>query len=171
MKAENYRTAIVEIAESLIGAPSVRYAGRERGQSPEEGFDCSGFARFVLLQAGLIIPDHITITGERHTTRNVNQLFDYYGIHTHSGMHQGGDLIFFSKNGQVPTHIGIVLDEERYVHAPGKDGTRVAVSKIAEKAIRQTGEARKLYSTNPIGFKSPIVPVMPPAVRYHHKTA
>ena len=33
----------------------------ELGQSSEKGFDCSGFARFVLTQAGICIPDYIGI--------------------------------------------------------------------------------------------------------------
>lgn len=125
----------------------------------------------MLEKVGLTIPDHITVSGERQETRHASQLYDYYGIHKHLGMHQEGDLIFFSKNGLVPTHVGIVRDDETYIHAPGKDNTCVTIDRIAKEAIRQVVRGRGLYLVNPIGFKSPVLALEQESDRYHQRVA
>jgi hypothetical protein len=55
---QDHRKAIVDAAEGLLGAVSIKYVKNrpEIGQSPETGFDCSGFVRFVLDKAELYIP-------------------------------------------------------------------------------------------------------------------
>lgn len=153
-----------------MGAPSIKYHDPEQGQS-KEGFDCSGLVRYVLQQAGLIIPNYIGMDGRERPIRHSNEFWDSYGIAIHPDKYQAGDLLFFSRNGQLPTHIGIVRDEESYIHAPGKENTVVTVSAIAKQAIRQAGMTAGPYSVNPIGFKSPVVPIPTPTTRYHQALA
>ena len=130
----------------------------ELGQSPEEGFDCSGFVRFVLSQAGLHIPDYIGQDNVRRPVRHANEFWDKYGVAVQPQCIRGGDLIFFSKQGLFPTHIGIVRDEESYIHAPGNTDTTVCVDPIETELITrpENSPGRALYAVNPIGFKSPV---------------
>lgn len=87
----------------------------------------------------------------------------------HEGLHQSGDLIFFSRNGQFPTHIGIVRDEETYIHAPGSNNTKVEVQSMETELLAVQGLEGMIYSKNPIGFKSPSQPADQPTYRYHQQ--
>lgn len=139
------------------------------GQSPEGGFDCSGFVRFVLSQAGLAIPEYTGQDGVRRPIRHANEFWDSYGVTVHDEYRQPGDLIFFSKRGSFPTHVGIVCDEESYIHAPGTSESTVEVQAITYEAIAKSGLERQLYARNPIGFKSPVAKIEQPTYRYHQK--
>lgn len=116
-----------------------------------------------------MVPNYIGIDGVERAVRHSNEFWDHYGIAVHPDAYQSGDLILFSKNGQFPTHIGIVRNEESYIHAPGKNHTIVTAASIAQKAIHHTGAIRGPYSVNPIGFKSPVIPIDKPSLRYHQK--
>lgn len=171
MVAENYREAVVATAAKCIGSPSKRYQANhpERGQSEEDGFDCSGFVRFVLTSAGLTIPDYIGMDDRRRPIRHANEFWDHYGVGVHTGLHQPGDLLFFSRNGRFPTHIGIVAGEDMYIHAPGRDGTLVEEVRIEHSEISPQGIAGAIYGRNPIGFKALALPLENPTYRYHQQ--
>lgn len=139
------------------------------GQSPKGGFDCSGFVRFVLQEAGLVIPDYLGQDGNQRQIRHANEFWDNYGITVHDENRQPGDLIFFSRRGFFPTHIGIVRDEESYIHAPGTSESRVEMQAISYEAIARSGIERQSYIRNPIGFKSPAIRIEQPTHRYHQK--
>lgn len=141
----------------------------ELGQSPEKGFDCSGFVRFVLSKAGLTIPEYTGQDGTSRPIRHANEFWDSYGITVHDDYRQMGDLIFFSRRGSFPTHIGIVRDANSYIHAPGTSESRVEVRLISYEAIAKSSIERQFYARNPIGFKSPTVEIAQPTYRYHQK--
>ncbi len=105
----------------------------------------------------------------RRPIRHANEFFDYYGVSVHEGMQQKGDLIIFSRNGLFPTHIGIVKDEKSYIHAPGRDGTRVSVEALSSAALAKVGRSKQIYKVNPIGFKSPTIGLKAPTYRYHQQ--
>lgn len=157
---------MIETAVDLIHKPSIRYVRGhpELGQSPIDGFDCSGFVRFVLQQSGLHVPDFIGMDGAKRPIRHANEFWDHYGIGVHPEMRQTGDLIFFSRNGRFPTHVGIVRDPESYIHAPGRDNTWVEIASIAFRVIES-----EFYSVDPIGFKAPTVANESPTYRYHQR--
>lgn len=169
--AETYRKAIIEIATELLDTPSIKYrpGNPELGRMPTDGFDCSGFVGFVLRRAGLVLPRYFGHDGNEREIRHANELWDQYGITVHDESKQPGDLIFFSKNGFVPTHIGIVRDEESYIHAPGTDESRVEIMPISYETIASRGLERQLYTRNPIGFKSPTTTIDYPTHRYHQR--
>jgi cell wall-associated NlpC family hydrolase len=141
----------------------------ELGQSPETGFDCSGFVRFVLTQVGLHIPDYIGMDNCQRPIRHTNEFWDHYGVIV-GGEPEGGDLIFFARHGLWPTHIGIVRDGESYIHAPGRDSTKVRVADIRKEIVRvRTEGGRILYPSNPIGYKAPTEAIASPTYRYHQR--
>jgi cell wall-associated NlpC family hydrolase len=158
----------------LLGSFAVRYTfgAPELGQSAQTGFDCSGFVRFVLLEAGLSIPNYIDVSGNTRQIRHANEFWDHYGVAVHSGLHQPGDLIFFTRCGFFPTHIGIVLDQENFIHSPGKPDTKVLVSAIREEIIESPSpppRTRQIFLKNPIGFKAITIPIDEPNYRHSQR--
>ena len=121
----------------------------------------------MLSRARLVIPEYTGQDGVRRPIRHANEFWDNYGIAVHDEFRQPGDLIFFSRKGSFPTHIGIVRDEESYIHAPGTSESKVEVQPISYGRIAANGIARQLYARNPIGFKSPTMPVGQPTYRHH----
>lgn len=119
----------------------------------------------------MVIPDYIGQDGLRRPIRHANEFWDSYGIAVHDGLQRGGDLIFFSRTGRMPTHIGIMVDEETYIHSPGQDNMQVEISTVNRAAIMNDGMESVIYSRNPIGFKSPAQPIAQPTYRYHQATA
>lgn len=125
--------------------------------------------RFVLNKAGLTIPEHIGQDGVHRPIRHANEFWDNYGIIVHDELKQPGDLIFFSRRGFFPTHIGIVRDEESYIHAPGTNESKVEIQSINYEIIAKRSMERQFYAKNPIGFKSPTIAVEQPTYRYHQE--
>lgn len=134
---------IVSTAELYRGFKSVPYQGPEAGMSPENGFECSGYVTHVLNESGIYVPEGI---------RHVVEYHDHFGEFVHDPL--PGDLIFFSYNGLVPRHIGIVTDpfEQKYIHAPGKKGSKVKISPWTQGPIKKLAED-PIYIENPIAIK------------------
>jgi len=92
-------------ALSLSGTPY-----KFGGNSPETGFDCSGFVRYVFSQAAnLTLP---------HGARAISQL----GKSIPVDQLQPGDLVFFNTLKKAFSHVGIYLGEGRFIHAPSSGG-------------------------------------------------
>jgi cell wall-associated NlpC family hydrolase len=167
------RQQIVEVATDLIGKACIRYVADrpDLGQSPVEGFDCSGLARYVLDEAGLSVPDYIAQDNTVRPVRHTNEFFDHYGILVHAAYVQPGDLIFFSREGWTPSHMGIMVDDGQYVHAPGQDGLSVVIESVKQVSIepRARNNHRLLYDSNPIGYKSPTMEHEDKSYRVHQR--
>ena len=125
----------------FLGSRSQRYRNPYEGKNPN-GFDCSGFVWFLLNRLGFPIAEDI---------RHVNEFFDRFGVLIHSRAVEAGDLVFFSWNGHVPQHMGIMVSQDTYIHAPGVDKTTVSLACIKERAILHSQS--QIYFSNPIGFK------------------
>lgn len=95
--------ALLATATALIGSPYVF-----GGASPETGFDCSGFVRYVFERFQVGVP------------RTAAEQFEA-GTPVADAQLAPGDLIFFSTIGPGATHVGIVVDPaaRTFVHAPG----------------------------------------------------
>ncbi len=91
------------MALTMIGRPY-----RYRGDSPA-GFDCSGLVRYSYLAAGTDLP-HGT-----KALRSITRLISYQEM-------RKGDLLFFLQRGKRYSHVGIYVDDDRFVHAPGTGG-------------------------------------------------
>lgn len=94
--------ALTGTALSLRGVPY-----RNGGADPA-GFDCSGFVRYVFAQHGVTMPR--TVTEQYHAGEPVH------------GDYLPGDLIFFSTVAPGPSHVGISLGGDEFVHAPSSAG-------------------------------------------------
>lgn len=112
-----FRSAAVERtrlpdAEDLIRAAArlqgIRY--RLGGETPADGFDCSGFVRYVYGLHHLSLP------------RTVTQQYAF-GTHVAEEAVREGDLVFFSTTAPGPSHVGIAAGHGEFIHAPGASGT------------------------------------------------
>ncbi len=105
-EAPNYGAggyAVAGTALSLRGRPY-----RNGGADPT-GFDCSGFVSYVFGQHGYAVP------------RSVGELFRAGQEVATAGI-QPGDLVFFNTAGSGPSHVGIVVGGDQFVHAPSTNG-------------------------------------------------
>jgi cell wall-associated NlpC family hydrolase len=93
--------SVLRTATELVGTPY------RLGGSTVEGFDCSGFVQYVFAQHGLALP--------RTVRRQVE-----VGLKVREA--EAGDLVFFRTDGSGPTHVGIALGPDRFIHAPNSRG-------------------------------------------------
>src|SRR5690242_2707532 len=109
------RQELVALAMKLR---DVRYV--RGGHSPSTGFDCSGFVRYVFAHAiGLRLP-----------ANSASQFLA--GIKVKRDDMQPGDLVFFHTRGKKRiSHVGIYLDNGRFIHSPSA-GKSVEVSSLDE---------------------------------------
>jgi len=97
---------VVEIALKHVGTPY-----RWGGASPE-GFDCSGFVRYVYSRVGVSLPH--------------NAAKQYrYGRPVPRDELQPGDLVFFDRL----RHNGIYIGNRKFIHAR-QTGKRVSVARL-----------------------------------------
>jgi peptidoglycan DL-endopeptidase CwlO len=90
---------------TALGLRGVPY---RNGGSDPAGFDCSGFVWYVFGQHGLRLPR--TVPEQFRAGRQA------------SGTLQPGDLVFFSTVAPGPSHVGIALGADEFVHAPSSTG-------------------------------------------------
>ncbi len=102
----------VHYALSLKGAPyRFGYA------SPKQGFDCSGFVWHVYQKQGINLP---------RTAQSMALSLPSVPRHTTIP----GDLVFFNINGKPFSHVGIYVDEDRFIHAPSQRTGHVLISDL-----------------------------------------
>jgi cell wall-associated NlpC family hydrolase len=96
--------ALTGTALALRGTPY-----RNGGVDPRTGFDCSGFTQYVFGQHGLSLPR--AVRDQFQTGKKVEP--DELDV---------GDLIFFTTVAPGPTHVGIVIGSDQFIHAPSSTG-------------------------------------------------
>ena len=120
------REMLVKMAMKLR---DIRY--RRGGRAPSTGFDCSGFVQYVFAQAlGIDLPDNSISQAEAGIRVARNEL-------------KTGDLVFFHTRGKGISHVGIYLDNGRFIHSPSS-GKRVRVDELSDQywARRYVGARR-----------------------------
>ena len=117
-KAENFSDeAMNDLAIYAVSLAETPY--RYGGNSPENGFDCSGFVAHVFLKSlGLQLP---------RTSLEMSRM----GEPQHKEQLRPGDLVFFNTQQQPYSHVGIYVGENRFVHAP-KSGKAIAIVNMRE---------------------------------------
>lgn len=126
-------TSMQELMLRAISLSGIKY--KFGGSSPETGFDCSGFVRYVFQQAAnLTLP---------HGARALSQL----GQTVTQENLQPGDLVFFNTLKSSFSHVGIYLGNHRFIHSPSA-GKAVSVMDMSDSywAQRFNG-ARRITST------------------------
>jgi cell wall-associated NlpC family hydrolase len=99
---------------SEVAQLALRYLGvpyRLGGDSPDTGFDCSGFVRYVIgLATRLEMP------------RTVEEQYRV-GARIGDADIRAGDLVFFSTVAPGASHVGIAIDNGEFIHAPATNGS------------------------------------------------
>lgn len=126
---------LVEEAMSWMGTP-YRYAGSEKGK----GTDCSG----------LVLRVYEDVAGAK-LPRNSRKQAEYCRQLKKKDV-KAGDLVFFAtgKDASVISHVGIMIDDERFVHASTKKG--VIISEISTpyyiRTFKMFGRVPKIIADN-----------------------
>jgi cell wall-associated NlpC family hydrolase len=102
--SESQAQEVALFAFGLVGTPY-----HWGGNTPDTGFDCSGFIDYVVSHQTHLKPP-----------RTVTQL-RAWGVEVLPEQRRTGDLIFFG-SGPTPTHAGIYVGKGRFVHAPSTGG-------------------------------------------------
>jgi cell wall-associated NlpC family hydrolase len=97
------------------------------GGESRAGFDCSGFVQHVFAMLGMNIP------------RTADA--QYYAGRRIKGSMRPGDLVFFQTYAPGPSHVGIYLGHDRFVHA-SSHGVMVSSLSDAYWANRYLGAKR-----------------------------
>ncbi len=105
--------AITTTALSLRGVPYV-----DGGMTPR-GFDCSGFTHYVFGQHGVELP---RLAAEQFRV----------GADVEPNRLEPGDLVFFTTITPGPSHVGLVIGGDEFVHAPSDDG-EVRVERLSSR--------------------------------------
>ena len=87
----------------------VKYVGG--GNSPRQGFDCSGFTKFVFAKYGIALPR--TSREQAHAGSAVTA--DFRAL-------RPGDLMLFAEPGQTISHVAIYVGDGRIIHASSSVG-------------------------------------------------
>jgi cell wall-associated NlpC family hydrolase len=89
---------IAAVAREMVGVP-YRYGG-----STPRGFDCSGLVHYAYSRTGKAVPRTTEVLYARS-----------HAVHTQRLA--AGDLLFFVIENK-PSHVGIYVGDDRFVHAP-----------------------------------------------------
>lgn len=117
---------MLDIAYKQLGKPY------KWGGNGPDSFDCSGFTSYVYKHgAGVILP---RVSREQYTSGRAvdkNQLSE-------------GDLVFFSSDGNMITHVGMYIGNNEFIHSP-QQGDVVKISRIdSSYYIRTYAGARRI---------------------------
>lgn len=127
--------AIVASALTLRGVPY------RNGGSDPSGFDCSGFTQYVFEQHGVALP------------REVREQFEQ-GLRVR-GRVAAGDLVFFATTSKQASHVGILMNDDEFIHAPSSRGV-VRVERVStEYWARRLVGVRRVMTSDADGAVAP----------------
>ena len=104
---------LVAYAASMQGKPYVM-----GGETPQQGFDCSGLVYHVFRRFNFELPRSALVMAQELPPVPLTAL-------------QAADLVFFDTQGTRFGHVGIYLGDGRFVHAPSPRTGRVIISSMA----------------------------------------
>ncbi len=119
---------LVVTALNFLGVPY-----RRGGDSPEQGFDCSGFTRHLFEQTfGLVLPRRADEQARESSLAPVDR-----------AELKPGDLVFFNTMKRAFSHVGIYIGEGKFIHSP-RSGGQVRVEDMGSSywATRYNGARR-----------------------------
>jgi cell wall-associated NlpC family hydrolase len=97
---------VLQTADRYVGVPYVW-----GGNTPESGFDCSGFTKYVFAKQGIQLP---------RTSRE--QARTGQGIDLDFGAFLPGDLLLFAEPNEAISHVAIYVGDGRIIHASSAMG-------------------------------------------------
>ena len=105
---KRYTSGVQDLIIKGLEFVGVRYV--RGGNTPDSGFDCSGFVRYVFQDSlGLNLP---------RTAKEMSQV----GEQVASNDLKPGDLVFFNTMRRAFSHVGIYLGNNQFVHSPRPGG-------------------------------------------------
>jgi cell wall-associated NlpC family hydrolase len=116
---QQMRDRATELVMASMGFLGVRYM--RGGDNAEEGFDCSGFTRYVFEHSlGLVLPRRADEQARQAGLLSVarNEL-------------KPGDLVFFNTMRRAFSHVGIYVGEGKFIHAP-RAGAEVRIEDMRQ---------------------------------------
>lgn len=118
---------LVSFAMSQLGT---RY--RRGGEDPATGFDCSGFTSWAFSALGVDLP-------------RTSQSQFLEGRKVAKSQLQTGDLVFFKRKKRRISHVGIYLENGKFIHS-SSPGDTVKISRLDEPVwSRQWAGARRVF--------------------------
>jgi cell wall-associated NlpC family hydrolase len=126
LPARDGAARFVDQAIAMLGQP-YRYGGATPG-----GFDCSGLVVYAARQNGLLLP---------RTTQDLRSV----GVAVRRAELRAGDLVFLHLAAKE-LHVGIVLDDGRFIHAPSHGGV------VRIDALDRNPYARGFLSARRLSF-------------------
>jgi len=99
-------TAVITTGDGYVGT---RYT--YGGSTPQSGFDCSGFVKFVFGRNGVTLPR----TSRQQATTGKSLAAKLDGL-------RAGDLLFFSQSGDAVDHVAIYAGNDRILHSTSSGG-------------------------------------------------
>ncbi len=121
------QSGVCSMAKSELGKPYVW-----GGDTPSDGFDCSGFSQYVYGKEGVDIPR--TASAQYASLTPVHHL-------------QNGDLVFFRTFGHHVSHVGIYLGNGYFIHSP-RTGERIRIDSIDDPYWRERYAGARRVLTN-----------------------
>ena len=107
---QQVRDAATDLVMSAMNFLGVRY--RRGGNSVDQGFDCSGFTRYVFENSlGLVLPRRADQQAKDSSLQSVKP-----------AELKPGDLVFFNTMRRAFSHVGIYVGEGKFIHAPRTGG-------------------------------------------------
>lgn len=107
--SQKVEDVLISNAKTHLGSPYLF------GGTSHEGFDCSGFSQVVFEQTGIEIP---RTTGEQYKI----------GAEVKKKDLQKGDIVFFETVNKGPSHLGIYIGDNKFIHSSSSKG--VAISNL-----------------------------------------
>ncbi|MFJ5446144.1 C40 family peptidase [Methylobacillus methanolivorans] len=129
---QTWTESVQEVLINALSLTGIKYS--YGGKSPETGFDCSGFVRYVFQQStSMTLP---------HGAKAISQL----GQPVSQEQLQPGDLVFFNTLKSAFSHVGIYLGDHKFIHAPSSGGGVQVVDMTDNYWSKRFNGARRMES-------------------------
>ncbi|WNS78485.1 C40 family peptidase [Domibacillus sp. DTU_2020_1001157_1_SI_ALB_TIR_016] len=104
--ASNYKQKAISEGKKVLGTPY------KWGGTTTKGFDCSGFIGYAFKKAGKTLP------------RTTAEIYKKGKAVSKSNL-QKGDLVYFQTYKKGPSHMGIYLGNNEFIHASSSKGVSI----------------------------------------------